>query len=124
MRATGAVLLGVIAGLAVLPTGTAAYAESLLWHFRSDHANIVSLEFYSQNRGHVWPGDDQVYVIDDYDVHDYPLECQPGEKICYGAWVRNDSSSYWGAGYDGVQACENCCYTCDGGQTDIIVLAP
>ena len=99
-----------------------ARSEDLTWHFRSEHQNVVSLEFYSQDRNHVWPGDNEVYILDDDEVHDYTIDCQSGEKICYGAWVRNRSNSYWGAGYDGKEACESCCYRCDGGETNILVL--
>ena len=101
-----------------------AYAESLTWYFRSDHPNIVSLEVYSQSRNHVWPGNGDAYVLDDWDVHSFPLSCRSGEKICYGAWVRNESNSYWGAGYDGIEACDDCCYYCEGGSTPVIVLNP
>lgn len=99
-----------------------ARSEDLTWHFRSEHPNVVSLEFYSQDRNHVWPGDNEVYILDDDEVHAYTITCRSGEKICYGAWVRNRSSSYWGAGYDGKQACERCCYRCNGGETNILVL--
>lgn len=116
------VLLGVVAGFAFLASGLGASAESFTWHFRSEHPNTISLEFYSQDRDHVWPGNNEVYVIDDDSVHHYTLECRRGEKICYGAWVRNRSQSYWGAGYDGVEACESCCYVCDGGETNTLVL--
>ena len=100
----------------------AAVAAELQWHVRSEHEYAVSLEFYSQDRNHVWPGNDEVYVIRDYDVHDYTLTCNNGEKICYGAWVRNDSSSYWGSGYDGEQSCDSCCFTCGAGDTPVVVL--
>ena len=100
----------------------AAVAAELQWHVRSEHEYAVSLEFYSQDRNHVWPGNDEVYVIRDYDVHNYTLTCNNGEKICYGAWVRNDSSSYWGSGYDGEQSCDSCCFTCGAGDTPVVVL--
>jgi hypothetical protein len=103
-------------------TPAAAVAAELQWHIRSEHEYAVSLEFYSQDRNHVWPGNDEVYVIRDYEVHDYTLTCNNGEKICYGAWVRNDSSSYWGSGYDGKQSCDSCCFTCGAGDTPVVVL--
>lgn len=103
-------------------TPAAAVAAELQWHIRSEHEYAVSLEFYSQDRNYVWPGNDEVYVIRDYEVHDYTLTCNNGEKICYGAWVRNDSSSYWGSGYDGKQSCDSCCFTCGAGDTPVVVL--
>lgn len=102
----------------------AARADSLLWTIRSDHPNVVSLEFYSQDRRHVWPGGDEVYVLKDSEEHTFNLGCETGEKICYGAWVRNRSDQYWGVGYNGKEGCTGCCYTCGGGDTKVLVLNP
>lgn len=115
--------------LAVLSTAAfapvqAAKADELVWTFRSDHPNVVSLEFYSQTRSHVWPGNGKVYILDDSEEHTYSLNCRTGEKICYGAWVRNRSSQYWGVGYNGEEGCTGCCYTCGGGATKVFVLNP
>ena len=115
-------ILAAIAWMTVAIGTTAAMSAELVWHFRSEYDYAISLEFYSQSRGHVWPGDNQVYVIRDGDVHDYSLSCNNGEKICYGAWVRNNSSSFWGSGYNGDQSCDSCCFTCGAGSTPVIVL--
>ena len=40
-----------------------------------------------------------------------------------GAWVRGDSSSFWGTGKGGAEGCESCCYVCDGEETPVIVIA-
>jgi len=100
----------------------AASAETLTFSVRSFHKNQVDVAFYSQSRSHSWPGGDKVWVIKDYEVHDYRLNCNKGEKICYGAWVRGSSSSYWGAGRGGRQSCKSCCFTCNGGETPVINL--
>jgi hypothetical protein len=99
-------------------------ADTLVWRVKSEHPNSVSLEFYSQDRNAAWPGGGEVYVIKDWEIHNYRLDCRSGEQICFGAWVRNDTSSYWGAGYNGDEACESCCVTCGNGQTDVQVLKP
>ena len=112
----------VMAGLALAAMTAAGQAEELTWHMRSTYPYAVSVEFYSQDRSHVWPGNGKVYVIRDDDDHTYTLACQSGETICYGAWVRGHSSSYWGAGYGGDQACKACCHDCDGGETPMITL--
>ena len=114
-----------LAALLVAAAGmfaTQASAAELVWRFKSEHQHQVSLEFYSQDRNHVWPGGGDVYVLKDSDTHTFSLNCNYGEKICFGAWVRNDSSSYWGAGYDGADACESCCFSCGYGDTDTQVL--
>lgn len=100
------------------------YAANLTFYLQSQHPNVVSLEFYSQDRNHVWPGNDQVYLLDDYDTHEFSLSCNKGEKICYGAWVRNRSDLYWGVGLDNAEYCKDCCYNCNGGHTPVIVLNP
>lgn len=102
-----------------------AAAETLLWRFESHHSNIVDVELYSDTRrGHVWPGNNRIYVLDDYSVKTISISCQRGEKVCYGAWVRNRSNLYWGVGYKNRNRCSSCCYTCNGGQTKVIVLNP
>lgn len=98
-------------------------AGSLTFEMRSSHPNVVSLEFYSTTRsGLVWPGNGEVYLLEDSDVHNFKLSCRNGEQICYGAWVRNQSASYWGVGSGNENRCTSCCYTCSGGRTGVINL--
>lgn len=99
-------------------------AETLTWYVQSEHPNVVSLEFYSSDRDVAWPGGGEVYLLDDWDVQTYTLECNRGEQICFGAWVRGSDNEYWGVGLDGEQGCDSCCYVCDGGETEIEVLSP
>ncbi|WJS02304.1 hypothetical protein [Roseibium aggregatum] len=102
-----------------------ASAETLHWRFESKHPNIVDVELYSDTRrGHVWPGNKKIYVLDDFSTKTINISCQRGEKVCYGAWVRNRNNLYWGVGYKNRNRCSNCCYTCNGGQTKVIVLNP
>lgn len=130
MRATlGRLLMTFWMGTAVSVLSVAlpqsAAAETLLWKFRSEHPKIVDVELYSDTRqNHVWPGNDRIYVLDDYSTKTINITCRRGEKICYGAWVRNKTGTYWGVGYKNRNSCKRCCYTCDGGQTKVIVLNP
>jgi len=112
------------AGLSFLSVSAPSYADTLHWQIRSDYPYIVSLEFYSQNYDRAWPGNGNVYVLDDSAVHSYALACDYGEKICFGAWVRGDSSKYWGTGRDGLQGCSDCCYVCGHGGTTLRILNP
>lgn len=114
------VLIALAAALLAPPT--LAFADNLTFKLRSFHKNQVDVAFYSQNRNHSWPGGGKVWVIKDYDVHNYSLNCARGEKICYGAWVRGASSSYWGGGKGGREACRSCCFICNGGETPVINL--
>ena len=103
---------------------TQGSAAELVWRIQSEHPNHVSVEFYSQDRNHSWPGGGEVYVIEDWDTHRYLLTCNDGETICYGAWVRGEDSTYWGVGRDDRFGCNNCCYTCGGGDVTTKVLKP
>lgn len=109
-------LMGVFAGQ--------AQADNLTWTVTSDHPNIVDVEFYSQSRNVSWPGNGRVYVIDDWDAHTYSLSCNRGERICFGAWVRGRSSTYWGVGSGGRNSCADCCAICGAGTPDRIRLTP
>ncbi len=100
-----------------------AFAENLTFQVRSFHKNQVDIAFYSDSRkGFRWPGDARAWIIKDYDVHNYSLNCINGEKVCYGAWVRNSNSTYWGTGEDGAHRCESCCFVCNGGTTPVLNL--
>lgn len=97
-------------------------AQSIEWRFKSEHPNVVDIELYADDRDHVWPGDGEVYTLRDYWTRTVEISCRRGEKVCYGGWVRNTRSRVWGAGPDGKDDCESCCYVCDGGRTPILVL--
>lgn len=121
-------LVRVVAHLAVLSsvlTGAglaAANAAEVTFTMRNEHPNAVEVELYSQDRNHVWPGDGQIYLLDDGETKSIPLSCNEGEKICYGAWVSGDKTTYWGTGPNNGEVCEDCCYTCQGGSTEEIDL--
>ncbi|MDF0600870.1 hypothetical protein P1J78_09015 [Psychromarinibacter sp. C21-152] len=103
----------------------AASAATLLWTIDNDYNRTVSLEFYSQDRGHVWPGNGQVYVIDPNEGNaQFNLSCNYNELICYGAWVRGSSRTYWGVGPNDSYNCSNCCARCGLGDVEGIQLLP
>lgn len=101
-----------------------AKADDVTFVMRNSHPNAVELELYSQDRKHVWPGDGEVYYLDDGETKEISLSCQSGESICYGAWISGDDSTYWGVGPSNRQQCQDCCYTCEGGETEEINLVP
>ena len=75
------------------------------------------------DRQRVWPGNGQVYVINDFQTHTYPLNCQVGERICYGAWVQGGNlTPYWGAGRNARENCQSCCLTCPAARSAPFVL--
>src|ERR1041385_3444469 len=94
------------------PTAMASPNQAI-FRIKSTHPNTVDIAYYSQTRrGWTWPAADKHWVIRDSEWHTHTLNCNIGEKICYGAWLANRTSTYWGSGFKGVQACSNCCITC------------
>lgn len=117
-RAAALFVLSVALAGSVLP----AAAADVTFIMRNSHPNAVEVELYSQDRDHVWPGGNQVYYLDDGETKEIPLSCSEGEQICYGAWVSGDKGTYWGTGPENAETCEDCCYTCTGGETEEINL--
>ena len=109
------------AGLALVTTQSAS-AQTVTFSIDNEYSDTIALEFYSTDRDHVWPGNDEVWLIGPSDgAISYPLECLSGELICFGAWTR-DNSSFWGGGQNMSSDCEGCCAVCDGSRLDIIEL--
>lgn len=110
--------------LIVSACSTAALADDVTFVLRNSHPNALEVELYSQDRNHVWPGGDEVYLLDDGESKSIALSCQSGETICYGAWISGDEGTYWGTGPGNQEACEDCCVICEGGETEEIELVP
>ena len=102
----------------------AAHAADITFAVKNSHPNAMRLELYSQDRDYVWPGNDKDFYLDDGETKQIPVSCNEGESICYGAWVDGDEETYWGVGPNNQEKCEDCCYTCEGGETEEIDLVP
>ena len=116
------ILLLAVAATLHAPRGAEAQSGSLVWEIRSLYRYQVEIAFFAQNRDWQWPGNGNVWVLDDDNYRTFTLNCRNGERICYGAWVRGDASRYWGVGYGNRQRCDACCYTCGAGGTQPITL--
>jgi len=101
-----------------------AFAGDVTFVMNNQHPNALEVQLYSQDRDHVWPGPDEVYLLDDGETKTMSLSCEDGESICYGAWIAGDQTTYWGVGPGKTQDCDTCCYTCEGGNTEQINLVP
>jgi hypothetical protein len=114
----------VLLGLSVTLIPVDAMSESFTWNFANDSGQPISIELYSDKRqGHVWPGNGEVWTLPPNGVtYSSPITCQKREKICYGGWLPNDETSYWGVGRGNKQPCTKCCYDCIGHQTQVIRL--
>lgn len=115
--------LFILAALLIAALPGQLRADDLIVRMESEHPNSVSVMFYSTSRDFIWPGNEEVFLIDDDGVHTYPLQCEAGEQICYGAWVRGDDKSFWGVGRNDNHDCSDCCFQCSGGETRIITLS-
>ncbi len=103
------VLAGSVAGITA-----GAHAERLNFKVRSSHRGAVQFELRSENRTHVWPGSGRIYLLEDDAAHAFPINCEAGEHVCYGAWVKGDDAVFWGVGRNNSHQCTKCCYYCDG----------
>jgi hypothetical protein len=100
-----------------------ASSAEVTFQMQNNHPNAVEVELYSQDRAdYVWPGNGEVYILDDGETKTMPISCKEGEKICYGAWIQGDKQTYWGVGPGNGETCDDCCYTCTGGNTEVIEL--
>ncbi|MER9367196.1 hypothetical protein NKI66_14495 [Mesorhizobium sp. M0518] len=108
----------------VMLVASAAQADDVTFAIKNSHPNAMRVELYSQDRDYVWPGEDKDYFLDDGETKQLPISCNAGESICYGAWVDGDEGTYWGVGPGNTEKCEDCCYTCNGGETEEIELVP
>lgn len=121
IRTVLAALLAVL--VVVAGTGGAQAQSEMTWKFQNDYKYKAQVKFFSSDRkGHVWPGQDRAYNLNDGGTHAVKISCLGGEKICYGGWVTGNSKLYWGVGADGKQGCENCCFKCQGNETPVIHL--
>ena len=116
-----AAILVCLVGFSVVPN--AASAADMSFVLRNEHPNALRVELYSQDRNHVWPGGGEDYYLDDGETKEMSLACNQGESICYGAWIDGDEETYWGVGPGNAENCSDCCYVCDGGETEEIVLS-
>jgi hypothetical protein len=121
VRLCAAALLGLAA---LAGSATVAGADDVTFIMNNGHPNALRVELYSQDRDHVWPGGGEDYYLDDGESKEMSLACEAGESICYGAWIDGDENTYWGVGPNNAQTCDNCCYTCEGGETEEINLVP
>lgn len=84
-------------------------ARTATFVLRNDDRYKLGVKFFSIGTSRVWPGGGQQYVLGNEGT--YRLACEPGEKICLGAW-RNYQTHEWGVGRSGKAGCQGCCTTC------------
>ncbi len=101
-----------LASAMLMPAASTA-SDMEIW-MTSQDKHTVHVQLFAQSRNTIWPSPSEVWVIDDYEENRFEFSCRESEKICYGAWVANtEGGEYWGAGFDGEDTCENCCFVCE-----------
>ena len=112
MRKLAALVLFVFALCLDSGSGSAwAQSGSATFRLMNNARYQIFLKFYSPT--HVWPGASNHFTLADNGEHSFPLACDVGEKICYGAGYSQDGSgAYWGVGFLGDQGCSQCCLIC------------
>ena len=83
----------------------------------------IQAQSYGPIAGELINSGERLTVIAKFERSLY-LECETGEQICYGAWARGNSNTYWGVGMNNSQRCSNCCGICGRGDMVGITLQP
>jgi hypothetical protein len=98
----------VLAGPLFLPSEAKA---QMRWIVQNEQSEPVGIAFYSRNRKKDWPGNGRAFSLSDHRTYTYDMDCNPGERVCLGAWSLK-SSKQWGVGRGDKQSCSDCCYYC------------
>jgi hypothetical protein len=114
---------GIAALCVVASSGAAAAADRMTFYMKNQTSRSVVVELYAQDRRHAWPGGDQVYLLEKGEKKSVPVECVPGERICWGGWVYGNDRKFWGTGPGNGRACDDCCTICAPKTTETIELA-
>lgn len=86
-------------------------AGEATFRIQSSTKYIVYVRLFSQNRKVIWPANRGAYALQTSEPYDLTIQCQVGEKICYGAYYSN--KTYWGVGPNDEAGCTDCCQSCD-----------
>src|SRR5690606_34738687 len=78
--------------LIALLFATPAAADGMAFFLKNQHARAVAVELYGRQT--VWPGNDQVYLLERAEKKSVPITCAAGETICWAAWVNGDAGTF------------------------------
>ena len=77
----------------------------------------LSIKMFSQQRNRIWPAPDEHWDLPAGRHGSYQLNCNIGEKICYGAF--DSQNRTWSLGRYGKGQCDNCCLTCAASDENV-----
>lgn len=122
-----------------LPPAPAVAAE-FTFLFVNDTQRTLALKLFSRGESlRQWPSRTRAYTVKpDAEVQALKIDCDEGEKVCWGAWTGGQPAgtiggshrregrstlSVAGAGDRGMEACADCCHVCkDGGKSPVAKL--
>ena len=97
-----------------------ARADDMAVYMKNGFSRAIVVELRSQTTQSVWPGGEEVFLLDKAEKKSVPVTCEAGERICYGAWAYGDDSIAWDVGPDNAARCDDCCFTCVAKATETI----
>ena len=105
---------------AILLAPAAALADDMVFYMKNGTGTAIAVELRSQVRDYLWPGGDQVYLLEKDEKKSVTIGCDAGEKICYAAWLNGNDQVTWGVGPDGDHVCTDCCRVCVASATETL----
>jgi hypothetical protein len=120
--------------LASLCAISKSIAAEMTFQIVNNTEHELSLKLFSHGAsGQHWPGKTRAYSVrPDAAVQRLKIECEEGEKVCWGAWVTVQtlsgpivgpngerssriSTTQLGVGKNNSKPCEYCCHVCKDG---------
>jgi hypothetical protein len=111
--------IGVAAAACLIASLVQVQAEDMQFHINNKTTYNIQVRFFSQTRAAWWPGEKSGWDMNVNASNDFKLSCNPGEKVCYGAWTMPKPTLDWGVGLDGKNKCSACCYSCGANSNEI-----
>lgn len=104
-------LMAAITSFSFVYSSQTAFAGQIIWNVTSRYPYTAQIKFFSRSRNVEWPRPGMAWELNDYKTKTFKLNCNKGEKVCYGAWDTGTPSTYWGVGGN-KHACSDCCRIC------------
>jgi hypothetical protein len=108
--------------IALLLIATPAAADTMSFYIDNQQDFDVAIELYGSTAKRRWPGDGKVYLVEKRMRKSIPVDCNEGERICYGGWMAGNEQISFGGGIDMTFACRDCCFICVDAETSTIRL--